>query len=131
MFSLASLTLTSHFCLLYAPAELRLQDRECLETLRSFRRGQAAGLVDEVAERALQFQAFGGERAGGLDRAGVLVPLGVFLHSAFFLLPSSFALPLGFSLAYSTRSQSSNVRWVCCWRDVISIRRRTQGKLIV
>jgi hypothetical protein len=25
----------------------------------------------------------------------------------------------------STRSQSSHVRWVCCWREVISIRRRT------
>ena len=35
------------------------------------------------------------------------------------------SLLLGFSMAYSTRSQSSNVRWVCCWRDVISIRRRT------
>ena len=32
----------------------------------------------------------------------------------------------GFSISYSTRSQSSNVRWVCCWRDVISIRRRTK-----
>ena len=31
---------------------------------------------------------------------------------------------LGFSIAYSTRSQSSNVVWVCCWRDVISSGRR-------
>jgi hypothetical protein len=40
------------------------------------------------------------------------------LPSAFFLDPSSFA-------TYSTRSQSSNVRWVCGWRDVILIGRRT------
>jgi hypothetical protein len=30
------------------------------------------------------------------------------------------SLLLGFSMAYSTRSLSSNVRWVCCWRDVVS-----------
>ena len=36
------------------------------------------------------------------------------------------SLLLGFSIAYSTRSQSSDVRWVCCWREVISIRRRTK-----
>ena len=34
------------------------------------------------------------------------------------------SLLLGFSMAYSTGSQSSNVRWVCCWREVISIRPR-------
>jgi hypothetical protein len=31
----------------------------------NLRRGQGVGLVDEVAERALQFQGFGGEDAGG------------------------------------------------------------------
>ena len=31
---------------------------------------------------------------------------------------------LGFVIAYSTHSQSSSARWVCCWREVISIRRR-------
>jgi hypothetical protein len=36
------------------------------------------------------------------------------------------SLLLGFSIAYSIRSQSSNVRWVCCWRDVVPIRRRTK-----
>jgi hypothetical protein len=36
------------------------------------------------------------------------------------------SLLLGFSIPYSARSQSSNVRWVCCWRNVISIRRRTK-----
>ena len=39
--------------------------------------GQGAGLVDEVAEGALQGQGFGGEGAGGFDGAGVLVPQGV------------------------------------------------------
>jgi hypothetical protein len=37
----------------------------------SLRQGQAAGLVGEVAERARQFQRFGGEDAGGLNAAGV------------------------------------------------------------
>ena len=37
-------------------------------------RSQTAGLVDEVAERALQGQGFGGEGAGGFDGAGVFVP---------------------------------------------------------
>jgi hypothetical protein len=39
-------------------------------------RGSSAesGLVDEVAEEALQVQGFGGEGAEGLDGAGVLVP---------------------------------------------------------
>ena len=32
------------------------------------------GLVDEVAEAALQSQSFGGEGAGGVDGAGVFVP---------------------------------------------------------
>ena len=36
------------------------------------------------------------------------------------------SLLLGFSMLYSTRSQSSNVRWVCCWQDVTSIRCRTK-----
>lgn len=39
----------------------------------NLRRGQGVGLVDEVAEGALQFQGFGGEGAGGVDGAGVLV----------------------------------------------------------
>ena len=33
-----------------------------------------SGLVDEVAEGALQVQGFGGEGARGFDGAGVLVP---------------------------------------------------------
>jgi hypothetical protein len=37
----------------------------------NLRRGQGAGLVDEVAEGALQVQSFGGEGAGGLEGAGV------------------------------------------------------------
>jgi hypothetical protein len=37
------------------------------------------------------------------------------------------SLLLGFSTPYSTRSQSSNVRWVCCWREVISIGLRDVG----
>ena len=36
------------------------------------------------------------------------------------------SLLLGFSIVYSTSSQSSNARWVCCWRKVISMRRRTK-----
>ena len=36
------------------------------------------------------------------------------------------SLLLGFAISYSTRGQSSNVRWVCCWWDVISSRRRTK-----
>jgi len=31
------------------------------------------GLADEVAERALQFQGFGGEGARGLNAAGVFI----------------------------------------------------------
>jgi hypothetical protein len=34
------------------------------------------------------------------------------------------SLLLGFSMLNSTRSQSSKVRWVCLWREVIAIRRR-------
>jgi hypothetical protein len=37
----------------------------------NLRRGRAVGLVDEVAERALQFQGSGGAGAGGLNAAGV------------------------------------------------------------
>src|SRR5439155_20709444 len=37
------------------------------------RRSQAAGLVHEVAEGALQFQGFGGEGGGRLNAAGVFV----------------------------------------------------------
>src|ERR1039458_648479 len=37
----------------------------------NLRRGQGVGLVDEVAERALQDQGFGGAGAGGFDGAGV------------------------------------------------------------
>ena len=39
----------------------------------NLRRGHGVGLVDEVAERVLQFQGFGGEGTSGLDRAGVFV----------------------------------------------------------
>jgi len=38
---------------------------------------RAVGLVDEVAEGALQGQGFGGEAAGGFEGAGVLVAQGV------------------------------------------------------
>jgi hypothetical protein len=31
-----------------------------------------------------------------------------------------------FVIPYSTHSQSSNVRWVCWWREVIPIKRRTK-----
>jgi len=40
----------------------------------NLRRGQGVGLVDEVAEGALQVQGFSGKGAGGGDGAGVLVP---------------------------------------------------------
>ena len=36
------------------------------------------------------------------------------------------SLLLGFSISYSTRSQSSRVRWSCCWWDVISVMRRSK-----
>ena len=36
-----------------------------------FGRGESVGLVDEVAEGALQGQGFGGEGAGGLKRSSV------------------------------------------------------------
>jgi hypothetical protein len=36
------------------------------------------------------------------------------------------SLLLGFAIAHSNRSQSSNVRWVCCWREVI----RSDGKKV-
>jgi hypothetical protein len=35
------------------------------------------------------------------------------------------SLFLGFAMPYSTRSKSSNLRWICCWREVISIRCQT------
>ena len=34
------------------------------------------------------------------------------------------SLLLGFAIAYSTRSQSSGVRWVCCSRELVLVRRR-------
>ena len=40
----------------------------------NLRRGQAVGLADEVAERALQRQGFGGKGAGGFNGSGVFVP---------------------------------------------------------
>jgi hypothetical protein len=43
----------------------------------NLRLAQAVGLVDEVAERALQGQGFGGEGAGGGNGAGVFVAQGV------------------------------------------------------
>ena len=36
-------------------------------------RGEGVGLVDEVAEGALQGQGFGGAGAGGFDGSGVFV----------------------------------------------------------
>ena len=42
----------------------------------NLRRGQAVGLIDQVAEDALQGRSLGGEGAGGLDGAGVLVAQG-------------------------------------------------------
>ena len=101
-------------------------------------RSQGVGLVDKVAEGALQGQCFGGEGAGGLNAAGVFLaqspdPGG---GQRLFLAPMRFtsltqvlesrsvrarSLLLGFSMPYSTRNQSSNVRWVCCWREVILI----------
>src|ERR1017187_5485791 len=39
----------------------------------NLRRGQAGGLVDEVAEGALQFQGLGGTGAGGFNTAGVFL----------------------------------------------------------
>jgi len=41
----------------------------------NLRRGQAVGLIGEVAEGALQFEGFGGEGAGGGNGSGVFVPL--------------------------------------------------------
>jgi hypothetical protein len=32
--------------------------------------------------------------------------------------------------SFLLRGQSSHVRWVCCWREVISIMRQTHGKVI-
>ena len=43
----------------------------------NLRRGQAVGLVCEVAEGALQFQGLGGEGAGGLESAGAFLAKGV------------------------------------------------------
>jgi hypothetical protein len=40
-------------------------------------RGEAVGLVDEVAQGALQLQGLGGKGAGGFDGAGVFVAQGV------------------------------------------------------
>ena len=42
----------------------------------NLRRGQAVGLIDQLAERALQAQGFGGEGAGGLNGSGVLLAQG-------------------------------------------------------
>jgi len=36
------------------------------------------------------------------------------------LMATARGLSPDFSIAYSTRSQLSNVRWVCCWREVIA-----------
>jgi len=90
---------------------------------------------------ALKCQAFGGEGANLIfcihpssfilpGTAGVFVSQRVILLSAFFLLHSTGVLGagpvrarsllLGFSMPYSTRSQSSYVRWVCCWRGADS-----------
>ena len=100
------------------------------------RRGQGVGLVDEVAEGALQFQSLGGEGAGGgssgraPERGAWGVVSGNFLSRMCFASPTQVSesrsvtarsLLLGFSTAYFPRNQSSNVRWVCCRREVFSI----------
>jgi hypothetical protein len=43
----------------------------------NLRRGQGVGLIDEVAEGALQFHGLGGEGARRSEGAGVLVAQGV------------------------------------------------------
>ena len=59
----------------------------------NLRRGQGVGLVDEVAEGALQGQGFGGEGAGGLDAAGVFVPQRVKASGGIVSIVSPFPLP--------------------------------------
>ena len=51
--------------------------RDGLPHASNLRRGQGVGLVDEVAEGALQGQGFGGEGAGGLESAGAFLAQGV------------------------------------------------------
>jgi hypothetical protein len=78
-------------------------------------------------ERLSTFITFGAKRACGWGG----LPHGVrFLLSALRFQLSGFSISalgflLGFSMPYSTRSQSSNVRRVCLWREASSIRRRT------
>ena len=43
----------------------------------NLRRGQGVGLVDKVAQGALQFLGFGGAGAGGLESAGAFLAHGV------------------------------------------------------
>ena len=43
----------------------------------NLRWGQGVGLVDEVAEGALQLQGFGGEGAGRVDGAGAFLAQGM------------------------------------------------------
>ena len=88
-----------------------------------------AGLVDDGAERALQPQSFGGEGGQRLLLARDVDSINPSIHQSTSRASESSSatarsLLLGFSMAYSTGSQSSNVRWVCCWREVISIRPR-------
>jgi hypothetical protein len=72
---------------------------------------------------------------GGGQRQFLAVPIFLFL-APFFLNTPGFRFPLSprwFQLSafqrfsFLLRGQSSNVRWVCCWREVISIRCRTKG----
>lgn len=55
-------------------AATRVNQKRANDELDALRRGQVVGLVDEVAERVLQFQHSDGEGAGGFDSAGVSVP---------------------------------------------------------
>jgi hypothetical protein len=86
------------------------------------RRRQGVGLVDEVAEGALKGQVVGGEGAA-VSGSFLPSPSSVFLAPWFLNAPGfRFALsPLWFQLFVSC--QSSNVRGVCCWREVIAGRR--------
>ena len=64
----------------------------------NLRRGQGIGLVDEVAEGALQFQGFGGEGEGGLDGAGISASKDVAAPG--WLQPSCRDMPQSLSAVY-------------------------------
>ena len=73
----------------------------------NLRRGKAVGLVDEVAQDALQFHSFGGEGAGGFVGAGVFGARSVeagggqqqFLALPIFLFLAEWFSALGFLLS--------------------------------